>query len=129
AVLLTAAVVPLLAAAAWLGLRELCVERLPAALTVGALVSLGAVIAPQLGGATLDPAALAWLLACGALSLCARRRPALLAPATLAAGLAIGTKPTAVALTVLVLAAALWTQRGRLTAVARPLAAATACAL
>lgn len=125
----TAAMVALCAAAGWLGLRELAVPRLPAGLAVAALVLTPAVIASQSGGASVDPAALAWVVSAGALAACARRRPLLAAPAFVAAGLAAGTKTTALPLAVVCGGLALWPARGQLRRLRRPLAAAGAAAL
>jgi hypothetical protein len=126
---LVTALAPVLAGAAgWLGLRALGVDRLVRGLAVAALVAVSAVVASQLGGASLDPAALAWLLSCAALCACSRERPALLAPAVAAAGLAIGTKTTAAPLSLLVLAVGAWPVRGALRPLVRPLVAAVALA-
>jgi hypothetical protein len=129
-VLVTALVPVLIAAAGWLGLRALGVDRLVRALAVAAIVATPAVLASQSGGASLDPAALGWLLSCAALCAVAAtsREPACLAVATVAAGLAIGTKTTAAPLSLTVLLAAAWLLRRRLKAVARPLTAAAALA-
>jgi hypothetical protein len=115
ATLVTACAPLLVAAAGWLGLRVLGVDRLMSALAVAALVSTPAVIASQSGGASLDPAALAWLVSCAALCACSVRggEPRLLAPAVVAAALAIGTKTTTGPLAVTVLAASAWMLRGR----------------
>jgi hypothetical protein len=126
--LIVAAMPLLIAAAAWLGLRTLGVGRLPAGLAGAALVATPAVFASQHGGASLDPAALAWLLSCASLCAAARENPRLLAPALVAGALAIGTKTTAAPLTVVALALAVYALRDRLRGVAVPLAAATAAA-
>jgi hypothetical protein len=117
----------LIGLAAWLGLRTIGVDRLVSALAVAALVSAPAVIASQSGGASLDPAALAWLVSCAALCACAVRggEPRLLAPAVVAAALAVGTKTTTGPLALGVLLIAVLLLRGpRLRSLARPLAAA-----
>jgi hypothetical protein len=123
ATLVTAMAPVLVAAAGWLGLRALGVDRLVSGLAVAALVSAPAVVASQSGGASLDPAALAWLVSCAALCACAvvRREAALLAPALVAAGLAIGTKTTTAPLSVTVLVVAAWLARDRLRPHARAL--------
>jgi hypothetical protein len=113
--------------AGWLGLRTLGVGRLVSGLAVAALISTPAVIASQSGGASLDPAALAWLVSCAAL--CARAvrgsSAALLGPALVAAALAAGTKTTTGPLALTVLLVAAWLLRGpRLRSVLRPLVAA-----
>jgi hypothetical protein len=116
ATLVTALAPLLVGAAGWLGLRALGVDRLVRSLAVLALVLTPAVIASQNGGASLDPAALAWLVSCGALACGARERPALLALALVAAALAIGTKTTTAPLALAVLAVAAWPVRRRLRA-------------
>jgi hypothetical protein len=131
AVLVTALAPVLIAAAGWLGLRALGVDRLVRVVCVAALVSPPAVLASQSGGASLDPAALAWLVCCAALCACAvaRREAVLLAPAVVAAGLAIGTKTTAAPLSLTVLAVAAWLLRRRLSGAVRALGAAGGLAL
>jgi hypothetical protein len=117
--------VVLLGLATWCGLRALELPRLACALGSAALCALPPVIGWQSNGAAPDPAALAWLVTCAALCVASRRRPALLVPAVVAAGLAIGTKTTTGPLTIVALGAALWFHRGRLGAMWRPLALAT----
>jgi hypothetical protein len=131
ALLVTAFMPVLFALAGWLGLRALGVDRGVRAAAVAALVATPAVIASQSGGASLDPAALAWLVSCGALCAVAvrSRQAVLLAPAVVAAGLAIGTKTTAAPLSLTVLVASAWLLRTSLRRVARPLGAALALAL
>lgn len=129
ATLVTALMPVLIALAGWLGLRALGVDRLVRALAIAALVATPAVIASQNGGASLDPAALAWLVSCAALAACSLRegrRPELLAFALVAAALAIGTKTTAAPLSVAALAVAAWPLRRSLRPVARWLGAAFA---
>ena len=131
ALVVTACAPVLVAVAGWVGLRALGVDRLVAGVAVAALVATPAVVASQSGGAALDPAALGWLLSCGALA--ARGRaggaPRLLAPALVAAGLAIGTKTTAAPLSILVLVLAAWPLRRALRPLIRPLGAALALAV
>ena len=79
----------------------------------------------QLNEPQTDLPALAWLACVGALATGAARRPALLVPAVVAAGLAVGTKPSTGPLAVGVLAVGAYGARGRL----RPLAGALAAAL
>jgi hypothetical protein len=131
AVAVTAVMPVLVGVAGWLGLRALGVDRLVRGLAVAALVSVPAVIASQSGGASLDPAALAWLVSCGALCACAvSTRDASLLPVALVAGaLAIGTKTTTTPLTLAVLALAGWSLRAQLRRVLPALGAALALAL
>jgi hypothetical protein len=128
-VLVTLAMPVLIAVAGWAGLRAVGAGRAVAALGAAALVSTPAVLASQSGGASVDPAALGWLVCCAALVAGARRRLALLAPALVAGGLAVGTKTTVVPLTLVVLAAGLWAGRGGLGARGGSLAIAGAVAL
>lgn len=101
----TAALVAVLAASTWLGLRELSVPRLPAGLAVAALCCAPVLTNFQLNGPSTDLPALAWLACCAGLCAAAWRRGRweLLAPALMAAGLSVGTKTTTLALTTLVL--------------------------
>ena len=126
---LVPAQIVMLGLAAWSGLRSLRVPTLARALGTAAVVCMPAMIAWQSNGALTDPAALAWLVACGALCAAASERPALLVPAIVAAGLAIGTKTTTAILALALLAWALWTQRARLRPLARPLAVAALLAI
>ncbi len=123
------AMLALLAAAGWLGLRSLVVPRLPALLALAALLSTPILTNHQMNGAHTDLPALTWLACCAALCAASVRRPLLLAPAVLAAGLAIGTKTTTAPLALLALAIAYVPQRGRLRPLGRPLALAGAGAL
>jgi hypothetical protein len=109
--------------ATWLTLRNLEVPRQAAGLAVAAMVSLPLAV-HQLNEPQTDLPALAWL-ACGA-ALCtgARTAPALLAPAILAAGLAIGTKTTPAVLVAVSLGVGLYLARGRLRPIASGLALA-----
>lgn len=124
ATLLTALMPALVALAAWAGLRELGVPRVAAGMAAGALVATPAVLASQSGGASLDPAALGWLTSCGCLAAGARRRPGLLPIALVAAGLAAGTKTTAIPLAAVAVTLAVWPLHRRLRALAWPLVAA-----
>jgi len=124
ATVLTAFAPVLIACAGWLGLRALGVDRVVRALAIAAIVATPAVIASQSGGASLDPAALAWLVSCAALCACARERPGLLPVALVAAALAIGTKTTTTPLALTALAIAFWPARRRLRPLARPLGVA-----
>jgi hypothetical protein len=116
-------------AAGWAGLRALAVPRVPAVAAIAALCSVPWVLGWQSNGSITDPPALAWFAVCAALCVLARERTVLLAPAILAAALAIGTKTTVVPLTALALGAALWTSRAALRPLLRPLALATAAGL
>jgi hypothetical protein len=126
--LLTPAVALLTAAGAWSCLRGLRVPIVPTGLAVGAVMASPAVIAHARSGPSLDPAALGWLCTCAALCVASPRRPALLAPAIVAGGLAIGTKTTALPLTALALGLALFAGRRHLRRLARPLVLASAAA-
>ena len=125
---LAAAQLVLLVAAGWLGLRRLGVAALPAGLALAAVATL-----PDVGGnfntAKNDLGALAWLVAAGGLCAAAPRRPALLAVAVVAAGLAVGTKTTVAPQCLLVLAAGGYACRASLRRLARPLAAAAGLAV
>jgi hypothetical protein len=127
--LVTLAMPVLIAGATWTGLRAVGADRAVAALGAAALVATPAVLASQSGGASVDPAALAWLVCCAALVAGARARPALLAPALVAGGMAVGTKSTVVPLTVAVLVLGAWVLRRRLRGLGRGLAGAGAVAL
>jgi hypothetical protein len=123
------AAVALIAASGWTGLRSLAVPRLPAALAIGALCTNPWLLAWQSNGSMTDPPALAWLVTCAALCALARERPVLLGPALLAAGLAVGTKTTALPLAALVLALGSWGVRGDLGRLRVALAAGLAAAV
>src|SRR3954451_7011136 len=114
----------LMAGAGWAGLRALAVDPLPRALAVAALCTSPWLLAWQSNGTVTDPAALAWLVTCGALCAFSRADARLLAPALLASALSIGCKTTTLPWVLLVLALALWPARSRLRALARPLALA-----
>jgi hypothetical protein len=88
------------------------------------------VLASQSGGASLDPAALAWLVSCAALCAYASTgRAAALAPALVAAALAIGTKTTTTPLALAALALGAWSVRRELRPLAAPLGMACALAV
>jgi hypothetical protein len=103
--LVTPAVVALTGLAGWLGLRRSGVPVIPAALALLALLSTPLVV-QALDEPGTDLPATAWLVCAWALAVCAGRRPALLAPALLAAGLAVGTKTTVLPIAAIVLAIA-----------------------
>jgi hypothetical protein len=119
----------LVALAAWTGLRE---AGAPAPARVLAVIAVLAIPAGVIArhGPLNDLPALAWLSTTAALCVAAVKRPALLAPALVAAGLAGGTKTTALPLAVVAL---LWAARPvgvpRLRSLVRPLLAALALAL
>lgn len=120
-VLLVPFQVVLLGAATWCGLRTLRLPAIACGLGTAALCCLPSVIGWQSNGAAPDPAALAWLVTFAALVSASRARPALLAPAVVAAGLAIGAKTTTGPLVVLLVVVAVWLHRERLRSMARPL--------
>src|SRR3954451_237783 len=99
---------PLMATAAWGGLRALEVPRLAAVLAAGALCTNPWLLGWQSKGRVTDPPALAWLVVCAGLVAMSGRNRALLVPAVVAAGLAMGGKTTVLPNLVLVLAIGLW---------------------
>jgi hypothetical protein len=107
------ALLVLLGIAGWSVLRRLGVAVRPAAVALSALLALPLVVR-QLNEAQTDLPALAWLACVAVLVLGSARRPALLVPALLAAGLAIGTKTTAAPIAVAALAAGAYGARGDL---------------
>jgi hypothetical protein len=111
--------------ASWVTVRNLGVPRLPAGLAVAALVSLPLAV-HQLNEPQTDVPALAWLACTSALCSGARRTPALMAPALLAAGLAVGTKTTTAVLVAVSLGVGFFFARGSLLPLVRWLALATA---
>ncbi|MEA2444544.1 MAG: hypothetical protein QOJ12_1836 [Thermoleophilales bacterium] len=98
----------LTAAAAWGGLRALKVPTLAAGLAATALCTNPWLLAWQSNGSVTDPPALAWLVVCAALVAMSVRNRALLTPAVVAGGLAIGCKTTVLPYTLLVLGIGLW---------------------
>ena len=117
----------LLAVAGWVTLRNLLVPRLPAALATLALVTLPLVV-HQLNEPQTDLPALTWLACTAALCTGARQAPLLLAPAVVAAGLAVGTKTTPALLVMASIAIGLYLARGGLRPAARWLALGGAAA-
>jgi hypothetical protein len=95
----------LLAGSVLAGLRRLGVPVAVRVAAVAAVVACPLMLA-QLNGLSTDLAALAWLACAGALCAAAPERPALLAPAVLATGLAVGTKTTTLVPATLALAIA-----------------------
>jgi hypothetical protein len=124
----TPALMALFLVAGWSGLRELEVGRLAAALALAAVAFVPDIMT-QLNEPQTDLPALAWLACTAALCAHARRRAILLAPAVIAAALAVGTKTTTVPLCALLLGLALWSQRAELRSLRRPLLIAGAGAL
>jgi hypothetical protein len=130
ALLWTPALIALIAAAGWLGLRTLEVRRLPAGLALTALC-LVPVVAYNLNAVTTDVPCLAWTVVTGSLAIAAvrGREPGLALPMLVAAGLAAGTKTTALPLVLATSLITLWTLRGRLRMLALPLACALVAAI
>jgi len=102
-----------LAGASWQTLRNLAVPARVAGLATAALVSTPLILR-QLNEPQTDLPALGWLACTAALATAAARRPALLVPALVAAGLAIGTKATVAPEAVLALAYGGYLARDRL---------------
>ncbi len=115
-------------AATWRGLRNLEIGLVPTVLAVAALVTLPLAVR-ELNEPSTDLPALAWLACTGALCAAAPRRPGLLAPAVVAAGLALGSKTTTLVPLAACLGVALWLLRGRLRELLAPVGAAVAAAL
>jgi hypothetical protein len=101
-VLWNPAVFVLLGVAAWVTLRGLAVPAWAAGLATAALL-VNPLVIHQLNEPQTDLPAMTWVMCTIALATRAGRTPRLLAPALLAAGLAVGTKTT----TIVVVAAAL----------------------
>jgi hypothetical protein len=112
-----------LVAAGWVGLRAVRVPAAVAGLCLAAVATVP-VLLQQLPTAGTDLPGVCWLAVCAGLVACSAQRPALLAAAVLAGGLAVGTKTTVVPLVVLALAAGAWVHRGRLKGLAGTLAPA-----
>jgi hypothetical protein len=125
-VLLSWLTLALTAVSGWAGLRAIGASRTVAVLAAAALCTNPWLLGWQSNGSVTDPPALAWLLACAALCAIGKDRPALLVPALVAGGLAIGSKTTVLPFTLLVLGIAMWRHRARLKPHARALGLATA---
>ena len=110
-----------LTGASWLTLRNLSVSPRAAALATAAFVGTPLVLR-QLNEPQTDLPALAWLACTAALATGAGRRPALLVPALLGAGLAIGSKATVAPEVCLALGYGAYLARDRLRPLARWLA-------
>jgi hypothetical protein len=125
----TPALVALTAAGGWLGLRTFGVRRLPAWFALAALC-LVPVVGYQLNAVTTDVPCLAWTVVTGALAIAAvrGRESGLVLPMLVAAGIAVGTKTTALPLVLATSLIALWSLRDRLRALALPVAGALAAA-
>jgi hypothetical protein len=109
------AVATLALAATWRLLRLLSVPRLAASAALAAFTTLPVFVAGlNFDGPSTDLPALAWLACAAALSAGARRRGALLGPALLAVGLAVGTKTTVAPLAAVVVLAGAWHARSGL---------------
>jgi hypothetical protein len=113
-----------LAGACWLTLRNFSVSRAAAGLGTAALVTTPLLVR-QLNEPQNDLPTLAWLACTAALVSGVRRRPALLVPAVVGAGLAVGTKATAAPMALAALGVGIYLARGAL----RPLAGWLALAL
>ena len=123
--------VALLAGASWVGLRALSVPRAASALSAVSLCTIPVLTSHQFYGATTDLPALSWLVAAAALCATATRssRAGLLAPALIAAALAVGTKTTTAPLALAVLGLAAYRLRPQLRPVAGALGLAAGAAL
>lgn len=114
--------------AAWVGLRSLAVPPRVRALAVAALCTLPLNL-EHLGEPNSDTPALTWLLCAAALAAGAGRRPALLVPAVVAGGMALGTKTTVLWPLLVALGLGAYLARGRLRELRLPLWPAFAVAL
>jgi hypothetical protein len=119
----------LLTVAAWAGLRSLRIPVGVAALVVGLLCAVPVLTHYQENGASTDLPALSWLVSAASLALASVRRPGLLAPALVAAGLAVGTKTTTLPLAVLIFGLGGFASRTELRRLVGPLALAGAAAI
>jgi hypothetical protein len=116
-----AALSALFVASSWLGLRLMKVPRWAAALAIAAIGLCAASLHAVVQASETDFAELAWLITAAALAAAAAlRHPKLLAPALLAACLAVGSKTTAAPLALLALGLATYALRGRLRPLLKP---------
>jgi hypothetical protein len=108
-------------------------RRAGVAAPVASLAAAAAFLVPlefrEFNGLYTDVPALAWLACSVALSAASRDEPAVLGPAAVAAGLAIGTKPTVAPFALVALAWGAWVNRSSLRALAGRLAAPAILAL
>jgi hypothetical protein len=128
AVPLTFGLVVLAAVAVVAGLRRAGVST-AVATTAAAAGLLVPIDVREFNGLYTDVPAVGWLAASVVLSSTARRRPVALGPAAVAAGLAIGTKPTVAPFALIALGWAAWVHRSRLGSTLRWVAAPAAWAL
>jgi Dolichyl-phosphate-mannose-protein mannosyltransferase len=112
--LIPPALIGLAAVAMFAGLRELRVSPTVAVLAAANLVVAFPAWGWQQSGAPTDPAAMCWTACCGALCVATRRHPGAFPVALVAAGLAVGTKTTAVPVTAAFLAITVITLRDQL---------------
>jgi hypothetical protein len=102
-------------------------RRAGVSVPVAGLAAAAAFLVPlefrEINGLYTDIPALAWLACAIALSAASRDEPAVLGPAAVAAGLAIGTKPTVAPFALVALAWGAWANRSSLRALAGRLAA------
>jgi hypothetical protein len=118
----------ILALAGWRGLRLLGVPARAAGLAAAAFAASPLLLA-QASVPNTDLPGTTWLVVAAALCAGVRSHPALLAPAIVAVGLAVGTKATPLVPAVAALAVAAVAARGSLRALVTPLALALAAAL
>ena len=104
--LVSVALLPLIGTGVWVALRSFGVARFVRWLAVAAVLTVPFLVT-QVDGPAIDVPALAWLVCAAGLAAAARERPALLCFMLIAAGLAIGSKTTALPLTAVLVAAVL----------------------
>lgn len=107
------AMLGLAAVATWRALRNLDVPLVATLVAVAALVTLPLAVR-ELNEPSTDVPALAWLACTAALCSAASRRPGLVAPALVAAGLALGSKTTTLVPLLACLGLTGWLMRERL---------------
>jgi hypothetical protein len=116
---LPSALLVLAVTALYTALRELGADRLVSALAAASVTLAPQAIGWQFTGGVTDPAAMCWVACCGALCAASLKRPAAFSLALVAAGLAVGTKTTAIPLTGGLLVATAIHLRGRVLDVPR----------